>query len=65
MSKYVRKQVLEELISVGQQMSNVLFNVSQDRSIAERYGLQMREVQTEWDSQLRTFRAAQKEAENV
>lgn len=48
-----RDEKLNRLLQLGQQMSNLCFNLSQYSVIPETYRMQMREAYTRWDEAIR------------
>lgn len=49
---------LEAVLSAGERLSNIAFNLSQDDRIDSRHRKSMKDCQTEWDAACRAFRAA-------
>lgn len=50
---------LEKLMSLGQRMSNVMFNLSQCKEITEQHRETFRELYQKWDTLMTNLRNAQ------
>ncbi len=46
---------LKKLIGIGQQMSNILYNLKQDKAIEQRNLDSMDKLQTEWDAAVKAY----------
>jgi hypothetical protein len=55
-----RNENLDRLLQLGQQMSNLCFNLSQHSVIPETYRMQMHEAYTRWDEADKRIRPARK-----
>lgn len=53
------------LLRIGDQMSNICFNLGQDRSIKECHRRSMRECQRQWDNARRQYESQTAKQQNA